>query len=525
MFRSVAVIALILAWAFLAGMAQAEIVYFLVGEINPLNNDSYVLALSNPADIAHARDLIGYGPGIGDGIVVATIVRSNPNGLNRNYVREGLPGWSWRVNAFLGFEDLTAEILDGWPTWVEEDPVQWPWGSTIGFWSYTVVAELGTDLEVWNCDLSADGSIDFNDLDIFTGQWLEYVHWGPDVDGSYRVDFNDFAIIANHWMSCFGIPSWASYPKPADTATGAGPHMVLSWAAAPDAVSHYVYFGTDEAAVSSADTTDANVYMGNYASAEWDTDIYDSNGLEYETSYYWRVDERTPCEIVDGNTWSFTTMEEPNVVPVGWWRFDEGSGVTTGDSAGGNDGTLRGDTTWVSGKVGPYALEFDGNGDWVEIPDDDSLDIAGQMTICAWTRCDDTGFTTIVAKQPGCPSNYWPGNYRFNIQLEELVFAHETVSCNDYIGYYSASTVTEGVWQHVAVTIVQGGDVNFYIDGSGAGSGPQRGTFGVVNDEPVRIGIRNDGRWDFIGAIDDVRIYNRALTEAEVQQLYQDGLN
>ena len=71
------------------------------------------------------------------------------------------------------------------------------------------------------------------------------------------------------------------------------------------------------------------------------------------------------------------TFELNNGAPVGWWRFDESNGVTASDSAGGNDGTLWGDTTWVSGKVGPYALEFDGNGDWVEIPDDDSLDIAG----------------------------------------------------------------------------------------------------------------------------------------------------
>ena len=302
MFKSLFVTGLILVWTFSAGIAQAETVYFLVGEKNPFHNDSYVLALSNAADIAHARDIIGNKPGITAFIVVAKIVRSNPDGLNRNYVREGLPVWSWRVDEFLGFADITPEILDGWPTWVEEDPGQWPSGSTIGFWGYTVVAELGTDLEVWNCDLGADGSIDFEDVSIFVADWLEPVHWGADIDGSYSVDLYDFAIIAEHWLSCFGIPSWASYPKPADAATWQGLHMVLEWATAPDAVTHDVYFGTDEAAVSIADTTDANVYMGNYASAEWDTDIYDSNGLEYGTSYFWRVDERTPCGVVDGNT-------------------------------------------------------------------------------------------------------------------------------------------------------------------------------------------------------------------------------
>jgi hypothetical protein len=377
---------------------------------------------------------------------------------------------------------------------------------------------MGTDPEVWNCDLSADGSINFKDFSIFAEDWLEPVHWGSDIDGNNWVGLNDLAIIAEHWLSCFGIPSYASYPKPANAATRQGPHMVLEWAAAPDAVTHDVYFGTDEATVSNADTTSANVYMGNYASAEWNTDIYDSNGLEYATSYFWRVDERTPCGIVDGNTWSFTTMVEPNIGPVGWWRFDEGSGVTAGDSAGDNDGTLMGNTSWVPGKVGPYALEFDGANDWVEIPDDDSLDIGGQMTICAWIRCDDTGFTPIVAKQPGCTSDLFPGNYQFYIVLDKLRFAHETDSCNDYIGYESPSTVAEGVWQHVAVTIVQGGDVNFYINGLGAGTVPQSGTFGIFNNKPVRIG--KFGWSDYDG---DVRIYHRALTAGEIEQIYLEG--
>jgi hypothetical protein len=208
MLRSAAVIALILGWTFSGGIAQADTIYFLVGGIYP-TNDSYVLALSNSADIVHARKLVRHGPGIGGALVVARIIRSNPEGLNRNYVAEGLPVWSWRVDEFLGFSDMTPEIMDGSPTWVEEDPYMWPSGSVIGFWNYTVVAEMGTDLEAWNCDLSADGSIDFADVSIFIEDWLEQVHWGADIDGSYSVDLRDFAIIAEHWLDCldcFSIP-------------------------------------------------------------------------------------------------------------------------------------------------------------------------------------------------------------------------------------------------------------------------------------------------------------------------------
>lgn len=200
MFRSLSVIGVMLVGIFSAGMAQAETVYFLVGGIYPNINDSYVLPLSNPADIVHARQLVRHGPGIGNSIVVARIVRSNPDGLNRNYVVEGLPAWSWDVNEFLGFAGVTPEIFDGDPTWVEDDPGWWHSGSTIGFWRYTVVAEIGTNPELWNCDLSADGRIDFADISIFAEDWLEPVHWGPDIDGSYLVDFEDLAIIAGHWL-------------------------------------------------------------------------------------------------------------------------------------------------------------------------------------------------------------------------------------------------------------------------------------------------------------------------------------
>ena len=199
MFRSLSVIGVTLVCSISAGMAQAETVYFLVGEKYPSYNDCYVLALSNLADIRHARRII-LNPQTTAQIVVAVIERSNPDGLNRNYVAEGLPVWSWRVNEFLGFWEATPEIMDGSPTDVEEYPGMWPSGSTIGFWSYTVVKELGTDLEIWNCDLSADDIIDFEDVRLFAEDWLEPVHWGADIDGSYSVDFADFAIMASHWL-------------------------------------------------------------------------------------------------------------------------------------------------------------------------------------------------------------------------------------------------------------------------------------------------------------------------------------
>src|SRR5688572_918538 len=94
---------------------QSESVRFLVGEINPGRHyDSYVLTLSDPAAIAHARDLIEFGLDAGQAIVVADVAQGR-DGINRNYIAPGAPLWSWHVSEFVAFADITAEILDGWP--------------------------------------------------------------------------------------------------------------------------------------------------------------------------------------------------------------------------------------------------------------------------------------------------------------------------------------------------------------------------------------------------------------------------
>lgn len=120
-------------------------VYFLVGEIpgTEVLYDSYVLSLSEEADIQHARDLIQFGPEIGDAIVVASIAEG-ADGINRNWLAQGAPEWSWHVTEFLGFAWATIEILDGSPTIVEEDIDWWMQntGGKIGFWGYTIIAEL-----------------------------------------------------------------------------------------------------------------------------------------------------------------------------------------------------------------------------------------------------------------------------------------------------------------------------------------------------------------------------------------------
>ena len=69
---------------------------------------------------------------------------------------------------------------------------------------------------------------------------------------------------------------------------------------------------------------------------------------------------------------------------VAHWSFDEGSGTTAYDLAGGNDGTLQGDPQWVAGYFG-YALEFDGSGDYIDIAYSSELSL-NEFTLSAWVN-------------------------------------------------------------------------------------------------------------------------------------------
>jgi hypothetical protein len=170
--------------------AKTETIRFLVSEFdNPDHGDSYVLPLSNPDDIAHARRLISEGRGIGAPLVVATIAKG-ANGINRNYLATGSQPWSWHVSEFEGFTDSTVEILDGWPTYVESDIDGWiaNTNSYIGFWNYTVTAEFPQG------DYDADFDVDPNDYQVWRAGFGSTTDLSADGDPSGIVDSADYVL-------------------------------------------------------------------------------------------------------------------------------------------------------------------------------------------------------------------------------------------------------------------------------------------------------------------------------------------
>jgi hypothetical protein len=203
---------------------------------------------------------------------------------------------------------------------------------------------------------------------------------------------------------------------------------------------------------------------------------------------------------------------------VGWWQFDEGSGTVAKDSSGhSHDGTLNGGPKWVGGPLGG-ALDFDGTDDFVEIPDDPGLSITGAITIAAWTnmRPTSSGEMAILSKG-GWAANDLP--YELTEERDGVIFWQ---FYND-AGRDSCSpdSPSAGEWHHIAATY-DGKVFQCYIDGVLAREWAYAGAM-PKNTASVTIGRRSRGGTFFNGMIDDVRLYDRALTAGQVNVVLAGG--
>jgi hypothetical protein len=199
---------------------------------------------------------------------------------------------------------------------------------------------------------------------------------------------------------------------------------------------------------------------------------------------------------------------------VGYWKFDEGSGDVAVDSSGyGNDGSIKGTPNWVAGQIGS-ALDFDGSTNYVEIPHSDSLSITEQITIAAWTnmRSDSSGEMAIVSKG-GWAANNLP--YELTETPGDVIFWQ----FYDDSGRDTCSPDSPPVneWHHIVGTY-DGTIFKCYIDGELGEEWEYTGTM-PENNLAVMIGRRSTGGTWFNGMIDEVMIFDHALTEDEVPKI------
>jgi hypothetical protein len=264
---------------------------------------------------------------------------------------------------------------------------------------------------------------------------------------------------------------------------------------------------------------------GKYLSYQWKKDGSDLTG---ETNATLNITDANATlhdgnySVVVGN--DFGTVESNKVEVqisdvllnglVGWWKFDEGSGTVAYDSSGnGNDGSLTNGPTWTAGKIGG-ALSFDGLNDFVYVPSIRSVN-GGGVTFAVWikpTHFDSIDYPHIISGAGvsfhGAGPAYIPSNNKGRVGL--------------YLGGSSAGEVFTRVvplldWSHI--TAISNG-TNYQIFWNGVLEQQSSQVTGQVGNSSIMIGSEAN---TWLGLIDDVRIYNRALSAEEVQALYNLG--
>jgi len=192
----------------------------------------------------------------------------------------------------------------------------------------------------------------------------------------------------------------------------------------------------------------------------------------------------------------------PILRPIATWSFDEGSGTIANDTH-----------IWVKGKYGS-ALSFDGVDDYTETPDHSSLDVSN-LTITTWVKFATDNNDGVILRK----ISYISGGYLLYISNSGgrmiLDYANSTDTCYPYS---NSLTWEKDTWYFISVNHNENtGETKFYRDGNPVGGDIELCRFIAPTDETFDV-ARSTGGIPWNGAIDEVRIWNRTLTQTEIQE-------
>jgi hypothetical protein len=308
--------------------------------------------------------------------------------------------------------------------------------------------------------------------------------------------------------SSSGTPPTVSITAPTNNATVSNQITVTATASGNNAAIASVQFQLDGINLGAAVT--AAPY-----SISWDTTTA-SNGshtltaIATDTSY--NSATSSPVTVTVSNT----VTGPPTQGLVGYWNFNEGSGTVAHDTSGnGYNGTVNG-ATWTSGKIGS-ALSFNGNTNDVVTS---SIPLGSAFSISAWVNpavTPQTAYARIAETQYN--GGFYLGTNVNGSQYQFIVNTGSgaTGSCGAAFGCAIGGTVTSG-W-HLVTGTFDGSHAILYVDGSQVAT--ETFTSPGNTNFPLYIGryyAATGYGWN--GVIDEVRLYSRALTAAEVQNIF-----
>lgn len=227
---------------------------------------------------------------------------------------------------------------------------------------------------------------------------------------------------------------------------------------------------------------------------------------------------KTLAEVIAANAGTavpadaFKAAVAPGADTVGLvasYGLDEGTGTTAADASGwGNDGTTR-DTAWVPGRFG-NALSFNGSSSWVSIPGTGSLDLTGGATLEAWVKpaAIGTRWLTVAFKER-------PGGMIYSLYAAEGTGRPlGQIGVGGERNVRGPASLPLNAWSYLATTF-DGSTQTLYVDGQPVATNAQTGPI-EVSEGALRLGGNSIWSEWFAGAIDEVRIYNRPLSQQEI---------
>jgi hypothetical protein len=211
----------------------------------------------------------------------------------------------------------------------------------------------------------------------------------------------------------------------------------------------------------------------------------------------------------------YLIAEMANLSLIAHWQFDESSGMVASDSVGGNDGALNGDPTWRpgDGKIGG-ALEFDGVGDYVEVAGYKGISGSNARTVTAWVRIEPGASSLSIVRWGTLAINggLWSNVINTDGKLRAAVIGGSVVG---------DTVIDDDTWHHVAIVLpdkedVKVEDILLYVDGEQEGTIISFGSQTIDTGVDMDVLISLDGS---VGLLDDVRIYNYAISDDEIAAL------
>lgn len=208
---------------------------------------------------------------------------------------------------------------------------------------------------------------------------------------------------------------------------------------------------------------------------------------------------------------------------VSQWTFDN----NVNDSAGTNPGTLRGNPTYAAGKFG-QAIRLDGD-DYVDFGNPTSLDFGtGDWTVSAWIKTTMTGTGDANKGTVFAKGGDQTGGIRYTLAVGELQSGMITLTTDDDIAKIQvtgSTVVNNDTWHHV-VGMRNGNELRIYVDGAlnGTIALPAGYNLAGASQHNAYVGVITDNRDAtlikyYVGLIDDVRIYNYALSDNEISSV------